>query len=147
MISLISVVHHIPDYVGAIEDLVTNYLKVGGSSFTFQDPLYYPRMGKSRLYISKMSYYSWRVFQGSWLTGVGSLIRRNLHKWDVENPSDMAEYHVVRDGVDEQELVGLLDWEISGGQATSLLVQSRARAAISRRKAPSYQYVWNNCAE
>ena len=34
-----SVLHHIPDYLGFIEETVLDHLEPGGTLFAFQDPL------------------------------------------------------------------------------------------------------------
>ena len=38
VISMISVIHHIPDFEKVIEDLIENHLQAGGAIVTFQDP-------------------------------------------------------------------------------------------------------------
>ena len=41
-----SVLHHIPDYIKFIEECVFEHLEVGGIFLSFQDPLWYPRVGR-----------------------------------------------------------------------------------------------------
>ncbi len=108
VISMISVVHHIPDYEKVIKDLVENHLQPGGAIVTFQDPPFYPRMRRMDLLGSKIAFYSWRVTQSNLGRGLNSVIRRNLSKMSETNVSDMVEYHVVRNGVDEESIMSLL---------------------------------------
>ena len=46
VILMISVIHHIPDYIKAMTDLCDNALRPGGIVVTFQDPLWYPRQSR-----------------------------------------------------------------------------------------------------
>ncbi|WP_198943531.1 class I SAM-dependent methyltransferase [Actinokineospora bangkokensis] len=103
----VSVLHHIPDYVGAVEALLPR-IAPGGAFVSYQDPLWYPRRSRLSFAVDRGAYFAWRVTRGDLLRGVASLGRRLRHAHDPENPSDMVEYHVVRQGVDEQALVAAL---------------------------------------
>lgn len=107
VILLISVIHHIPDYIAAITVLCDKVLKPQGSVVTFQDPLWYPRQGLLGRSVSWLSYMIWRLGQGELRRGVKTQWRRARGVYDESHPSDMVEYHVIRQGVDEQALVEL----------------------------------------
>jgi ubiquinone/menaquinone biosynthesis C-methylase UbiE len=108
VISMISVIHHIPRYQEFIEDLVRNHLKLQGDLVIFQDPLYYPRVGIITNLASKIAYFSWRIMKGNIGRGISTMLRRIRGKYDEDNPSDMIEYHVVRKGVDEEAVLRTL---------------------------------------
>jgi len=100
----ISVIHHIPDYLGSITSLCGSVLRPGGTVVTFQDPLWYPRQTRKARTLSQVSYFAWRVTQGEFRRGLKSRWRRLRGVYDENEPSDLVEYHVVRDGVDEERL-------------------------------------------
>lgn len=104
VVLLISVIHHIPDYVSTITRLCDEKLRPGGSVVTFQDPLWYPRQRRSALMVSWGSYFAWRITQGELRRGLRTRWRRLRRTFDDSEPSDLVEYHVVRDGVDEHLL-------------------------------------------
>lgn len=108
VISMISVIHHIPDYGSAIESLVGDHLEPGGAFVCFQDPLYYPRLGRLRHGLHRALYYTWRLAQGDVGGGIGRVLRRRRRVFDETTAHDMVEYHVVRDGVDEEAILALL---------------------------------------
>lgn len=66
-------------------------------------------MSRKVYYFSKLSYYSWRIFQGNLLQGLKTTLRRVNGVYDESNRSDMAEYHVVRNGVNHDQLVEMLE--------------------------------------
>jgi SAM-dependent methyltransferase len=126
----ISVLHHIPDYVVAVSDLVGR-IRPGGAFVSFQDPLWYPRRSRAAMLLDRAAYLSWRIPRGNLRYGVGTALRRRRRALDESRPSDMVEYHVLRDGVDEQALVEVLDaefgdvelrryWSTQGGPAQLL---------------------------
>ena len=102
----VAVLHHIPDYLGFLEQAFSR-IHSGGAFISWQDPLWYPRRSRLNLAWEKTAYYSWRITQGQWLKGFQTRIRRARGILDESDPSDMVEYHVVRDGVDEQAIVTL----------------------------------------
>jgi SAM-dependent methyltransferase len=104
VILLISVIHHIPDYVDVITRLCDTVLRVGGAVVTFQDPLWYPRQKRWARALSWGSYFAWRLTQGELRRGLATRWRRFRGSYSETEPSDLVEYHVVRDGVDEAEL-------------------------------------------
>jgi SAM-dependent methyltransferase len=109
VILLISVIHHIPDYVGVITMLCDEALRPGGTVLTFQDPLWYPRQSKWSTTVNQIGYLAWRVTQGELRRGFATRWRRMRGIYDETQPSDMVEYHVVRQGVDECALMSLFE--------------------------------------
>jgi phospholipid N-methyltransferase len=103
----ISVLHHIPDYLGTTGKLVDR-IASGGAFVSFQDPLWYPRRSTLSLALDRGSYFCWRLAQGEFRRGLSTRMRRMRDTYDEANPSDMVEYHVVRKGVDEEAIRGCL---------------------------------------
>lgn len=101
-----SVLHHIPDYLGFVERLCA-LLAPGGALLTVQDPLFYPRRTRLAHRLDRGAYFAWRVAQGNYRRGLATRLRRVRGVYD-ESPSDLVEYHVMRQGVDELALEGLL---------------------------------------
>lgn len=104
LILLISVIHHIPDYVAVITRLCDTVLRPGAGVVTFQDPVWYPRQTRQARILSWGSYFAWRVTQGELRRGLATRWRRWRGTYSASEPSDLVEYHVVRDGVDELAL-------------------------------------------
>jgi SAM-dependent methyltransferase len=107
LVLCVSVLHHMPDYLTFL-DCVTDKLRPGGSLLALQDPLWYPRAGRGVRVADRVAFYAWRLGQGDLREGFGTLGRRLRGGYDETNPSDMVEYHVVRQGVDERAVAGLL---------------------------------------
>lgn len=103
-----SVLHHIPDYEAAIADALARHLRENGSLVTIQDPLYYSRLDGATRRASSVAYLSWRIAQGNLGRGVKTRVRRAIKGPSEHDPGDAVEYHVVRDGVDEQAIVDFL---------------------------------------
>ncbi|MEU2154390.1 methyltransferase [Streptomyces sp. NPDC019396] len=104
----ISVLHHIPDYLTAVERLVGRIAE-GGAFVSFQDPLWYPRRSSVSMGLDRSAYLLWRLGQGAYGRGVATRLRRLRGVYDNTNSADMSEYHVVRNGVDEERLKQLLE--------------------------------------
>lgn len=107
LILCVSVLHHIPDYLGFL-DAAMGRLAPGGTLLTLQDPLWYARAGRRSRVLDRTGFYSWRIWQGDLRRGLSTVHRRLRGRYDETNPSDMVEYHVVRDGVDERAIADLL---------------------------------------
>lgn len=107
LVLCVSVLHHIPDYVSFVDTLVER-LAPGGSFLALQDPLWYPRAGRTTRLLDRGGYYTWRLGQGDLRRGLATVSRRVRGRYDEANPADMVEYHVVRQGVDENALLGRL---------------------------------------
>jgi SAM-dependent methyltransferase len=102
LVACISVLHHVPDYLTFIDELVDR-TSDGGTIVTLQDPLWYPRR-RSTHRLDRFAYLLWRLTRGEFRQGFASQIRRLRKITDESNPRDMVEYHVVRQGLDEDEL-------------------------------------------
>lgn len=107
LVLAVSVLHHVPDYLGFVGRLC-GLVDAGGALATFQDPLWYPRRGRLGVRVSRAMYLAWRVAQGDLRRGVATQVRRVRGVYDDSNPSDLVEYHVVRNGVDEEALRDVL---------------------------------------
>lgn len=103
-----SFLHHIPNYLGMIEDALA-HIKTHGQFFSFQDPLQYNRLGIFTTMFNNIAYYSWRIFEGDFIRGLGRFIRRKRSGFLEDCKEDNAEFHVVRGGVDEKAIIQLLD--------------------------------------
>ena len=103
----LSVLHHIPDYLAAT-DAVVDRLRTGGAFISFQDPLWYPRRSRRSRLAARVVYLAWRLNRGEYRRGVATAVRRLRGVYDDSEPSDMIEYHVMRQGVDERALQDLL---------------------------------------
>ena len=95
-----SFLHHLPDYIEILKK-VSEKLNNGGQFFCFQDPLLYRSMSHVNLIFSNISYYSWRLMKGDLYDGLSRYIRRKRGVFKEDSYHDNAEYHVVRDGVDQ----------------------------------------------
>jgi SAM-dependent methyltransferase len=105
-----SFVHHIPDYLAIFQKSIA-ILRPNGLIFTFQDPLRYDTLGRSSLYFSMGGYFFWRLFQGNYLQGLRTRIRRLQGIYIPGSKEDDAEYHVTRNGVDQDAIAQLLSSE------------------------------------
>lgn len=133
LVLCMSVLHHIPDYLAAIENWV-GLLAPHGAFLSFQDPLYYPRRTKANLAADRGAYYVWRVLHGDLVEGLKSYTRRARGAYDETNVRDMVEYHVLRDGVDEQAIADLLRETFSSVEIVSYWsTQSRALQRAGER--------------
>jgi SAM-dependent methyltransferase len=104
-----SVLHHIPDYLSFVEGVAARHLAPGGAFVSVQDPLRYDTMSPVAHRFDRAAYLTWRLGRGNRLSGLVSLRNRLTGRLDPARPGDMVEYHVVRNGVDEQALRALLE--------------------------------------
>jgi len=118
LVVCVSVLHHIPDYMAFLR-LAFSRTRRGGGFVSWQDPLWYPRRTKGNLRFEKLSYYTWRVTRGNLIGGLQTRIRRARGVIDESNPADMVEYHVVRNGVDEQVILRLASQEFESIELNS----------------------------
>jgi SAM-dependent methyltransferase len=107
VILLISVIHHIPDYLEVITRLCETVLRPGGTVVTFQDPVWYPRQKRWARGLAWGSYFAWRLTQGEFRRGLATRWRRLRGVYSESEPADLVEYHVVRQGVDDFALLDL----------------------------------------
>ncbi len=103
-----SLLHHIPDYVTFVGDL-SALVDGGGFFYSTQDPTYYPRRNRRTHVLGRGAYFLWRLGQGNYRRGLATRVRRAKGEWSETEASDLVEYHVVRDGVDELALTAELE--------------------------------------
>ena len=101
LLLLVSVLHHIPDYISFLK-MACQRIADGGALLTLQDPLHYSRHRTAHR-VDQAAYLAWRLSQGNLSRGVRTRLRRIRGTLDETNPADMVEYHVIRDGVDEEK--------------------------------------------
>lgn len=106
--ALISVLHHIPDYLSFLRRL-EQLIAPGGAIFSVQDPLYYPRRSRAAHIAGRATYFVWRLGQGDYARGCRTRLRRMRGIYSDVEPSDLVEYHVMRQGCDEEAIRDLLD--------------------------------------
>jgi hypothetical protein len=80
-----------------------------GCLFTFQDPLRYDSLGWKAHRFDRMAYFWWRAFQGNYWRGLKTRARRLRGRYRDDLAEDTAEYHVVRNGVDQEAIARLLE--------------------------------------
>ncbi|MDQ4097631.1 MAG: class I SAM-dependent methyltransferase [Actinomycetota bacterium] len=102
-----SVLHHVPDYLALVEQALAR-LNPRGAFLSVADPLWYPRLPRSDYVASRIAYLAWRASRGNYRRGLSTQWRRLRGIYEADNPADMVEYHVNRNGVDEHALVRLL---------------------------------------
>jgi SAM-dependent methyltransferase len=124
-----SVLHHIPDYLAFVDQAVDR-LNRGGTFVSVADPLWYPRLRRRDHRASRVAYLAWRACRGDYRRGVSTQWRRLRGIYDPDNPADMVEYHVNRNGVDEQALVELLSARFS---SVRLVTYWSTQAAVLQR--------------
>ncbi|MBA54423.1 MAG: hypothetical protein CMK89_08215 [Pseudomonadales bacterium] len=105
-----SFLHHVPDYISFIKSSVS-VLGEHGQFFSFQDPLKYRSLSHWERLFSDFAYLSWRVFRGDIMGGVARRLRRKKGIYLDDSVEDNSEYHVVRGGVDQDAIWGVLDGE------------------------------------
>jgi SAM-dependent methyltransferase len=101
-----SFLHHIPDYLAMIRE-ATALLKPYGQFFSFQDPLRYDMVGGFAKTFSDLAYLSWRIFKGDVWGGLKRRMRRSRGVYLPDSIPDNAEYHVTRNGVDQDAIINL----------------------------------------
>ncbi len=102
IITINSFLHHIPDYCNLLQQ-ASNLLEQNGQIFTWQDPLRYDTLNKFTSLFSKLAYFSWRIRKGDIIAGIKRRIRRSKGVY-IDNVYDNAEYHVTRNGVDQDAI-------------------------------------------
>lgn len=130
----VSVLHHIPDYLGLIRQLVSE-LPRGASFYCAQDPLWYPSRSRWSRAREQVAYFGWRMGQGGYKRGLATRWRRLRGHYDEGSPADMVEYHVVRKGVDQAALARFLRTQFEDVRIhTYWSTQSRVWQAIGDRR-------------
>jgi SAM-dependent methyltransferase len=108
IIAVNSFLHHVPDYMGMIGEAVT-VLSPHGQFFSFQDPLRYDTVGRMTTTFGQLAYFSWRVFKSDVIGGLKRRTRRARGIYLDDSVHDNAEYHVTRNGVDQEAIRGLFE--------------------------------------
>ncbi|MBA2380335.1 MAG: class I SAM-dependent methyltransferase [Blastocatellia bacterium] len=103
-----SFLHHVPDYLGMIQEAVQR-LKPGGQFFSFHDPLRYDSLTPTTRAFTSAAYFSWRVFKGDVFGGLLRRLRRARGIYIEDSKFDNAEYHVTRNGVDQEAICKFFD--------------------------------------
>jgi phospholipid N-methyltransferase len=104
-----SVLHHIPDYISAIRTAIREHLLDGGALVSLQDPIWYPALRWKDSVAASASYLIWRLGQGEYLRGAKTRLRRAAGILSPNEPADMVEYHVVRSGINQAEILKILN--------------------------------------
>jgi SAM-dependent methyltransferase len=110
IISLNSFLHHIPDYLSLIEKCAAK-LSPHGIFFSFQDPLRYDTVSLTSRTFTDFGYFLWRLAggaRGDVIGGIGRRLRRRRGVYLDDCFQDNAEYHMVRNGVDQLAIEKLL---------------------------------------
>jgi SAM-dependent methyltransferase len=107
VVSHLSVLHHIPDYLALLRGS-RHLVARGGGLITLEDPLRYDRISRLNRWAYKAAYFTWRAFQGNYRRGLKTRWRRMRGIYDPSEPADYEEYHVVRNGIDSDAIVHLL---------------------------------------
>jgi SAM-dependent methyltransferase len=111
LLMFVSVLHHIPDYMSFLKK-ASQRIATGGALLTLQDPAWYSRHRLAHR-AEQTAYFTWRLTQGDYVCGLRTRLRRMLGIFDEKNPSDMVEYHVIRNGVDEEAVLSFAREEFS----------------------------------
>lgn len=113
LVVCVSVLHHVPDYVGLLRRLAARVVP-DGAVLTCQDPLFYPRVGRATLTVDRAAYLAWRLGQGNLRGGLAALRRRMRGDYPEQGDGELTYYHVVRQGVDEVAVASALDDGFAG---------------------------------
>jgi SAM-dependent methyltransferase len=111
LLMFVSVLHHIPDYISFLMEASQRIVR-GGALLTLQDPVWYSRHRAAHR-ADRAAYFAWRLGQGSPIEGLHTRLRRMRGTFDDKNPRDMEEYHVVRNGVDEEAVLSFARGEFA----------------------------------
>jgi SAM-dependent methyltransferase len=99
-----SVLHHIPEYLTFLKGPMLDHMRPGGTFISFQDPLWYPTLPAMVHRADRIAFLLWRLSRGNYRRGAASLWRRTTRTMNETNPSDMVEYHVLRNGVNHEAI-------------------------------------------
>jgi 2-polyprenyl-6-hydroxyphenyl methylase / 3-demethylubiquinone-9 3-methyltransferase len=109
IVSAVSLLHHVPDYVGLVRAAMAR-VRPNGCLFTFEDPLRYDSLRALTRHVARLGYFSWRIFQTDVAGGLKRRLRRSRGQF-TDDASDSQEYHVIRNGVDQDALARLFSDE------------------------------------
>lgn len=102
-----SVLHHIPDYLGLLEQ-VPGVLGKRGILFSFQDPMWKASMTLRDSFLSGAAYAAWRMGRGDVFGGLWRRVRREFGVFKADSLHDNTEYHAIRGGVNQLAISQLL---------------------------------------
>ncbi len=107
IVLIISTLHHIENYTAALHRVVS-LLAPRGQIFSFQDPLRYDTLSLWNKMFSAVAYGSWRAFKADAWGGVKRKMRRARGIYHADSLADSAEFHIVRNGVDQNAVLAQL---------------------------------------
>lgn len=107
IVSGISFLHHIPDYLELLR-LSLSVISRPGVLLTFADPLRYDTLRPADRWFEQLAYAVWRVGRPDVLGGIARRMRRMRGIYLQDSPWDNAEYHITRSGVDQEAIARLL---------------------------------------
>lgn len=103
VVCAISFLHHIPDYIALLAHIVAR-IRPGGAFFSFQDPMRYDTLPRFERWAAILSHDLWRIGHGDVIDGLSRRLRRMRGIYLADSIADNVEYHVVRNGVDQERL-------------------------------------------
>lgn len=106
IVTAVAFLHHVPDYLGLLREAI-GLLANHGQILTFEDPLRYDSLPLWSKAVGRFSYIAWRLGQGDVVGGTMRYLRRRRGVYRSED-ADNVEYHVVRNGVDQEAILRLL---------------------------------------
>ena len=102
-----ALLHHIPDYIEFINK-ASKRIAPNGYFISVADPLRYDSISRFEYCYARATYYSMRIFKGNYIRGLKTLMRRSRGTLSKDLPEDNVEYHVVRNGVDQDAIKSAL---------------------------------------
>jgi SAM-dependent methyltransferase len=95
-----SFLHHVPDYLSMLRAVIP-HISANGHFFAFQDPLHHATLVSGTRIFDQLAYATWRIGKADAWGGIWRYLRRARGEFREDSPHDNAEYHVLRDGVDQ----------------------------------------------
>ncbi len=102
-----SFLHHVPDYLTLVSE-IADVLTASGEVLFFQDPLRYDTQPILTRLFDVFGYAAWRLSQPDAFGGMKRRFRRMRGIYFEDCPQDNVEYHVTRNGVDQDAIAALL---------------------------------------
>jgi SAM-dependent methyltransferase len=107
IVSCISFLHHVPDYLQLIR-LSLPLLTSSGVLLTFADPIRYDTLRPVERLFEQVAYSAWRLGRPDVLGGIQRRLHRKRGIYLDNSAYDNAEYHVTRNGVDQDAIIHIL---------------------------------------
>jgi SAM-dependent methyltransferase len=101
-----SFLHHVPDYLSMLRAVIPR-LSANGQFFSFQDPLKYATLVPGTRGFDRLAFATWRIGKADAWGGIWRYLRRARGEFREDSPHDNAEFHVLRDGVDQEAMESL----------------------------------------